>query len=518
MGRRKLRCWGDRCYPPTAAKDEVQDAHRQYSTAGLLLVGYFWTSGGIFGNEEIMAAAPSGLAFYSLLCGALFFAVPISLVTGELATAMPYDGGLVAWVHEACGPRIGAHNMYLLWLAYISDAASYPVFAAEYLGQRFNMARFTGKEEQGVAIVADMIVVGITLVKLGGTDYIVRVSGLFFVISMVPATVFIVYGSKDLEPARFVDVDIREEAGGVDAATLVTWVNWMFAGFLSLGSLAGEVSDPSKAYPTVVALLVPLVSIYVMMPVMVAISLDNNRSNYEAGHFDQLASDLAGDWLGWAFIWGACFSFIGLYNAQMIVCERSVAAFLAKPALALGARHKGNRLLGWLVTENGTGVAPVFIVFNAAITAALVHLEYKVLVGFGVLTGCIPTFLLMYAYLWYKVKQPLTHRPFKVPCGMVGAVLAVFSITALTAVCFYFVALDEAELIGVPYAKSVALGASIVVGVLVDLGNVVLQRTRTRLWPHRYKRETINGYIYTKVLIDDDRRDNGYGTMAKIVG
>lgn len=53
-------------------------------------------------------------------------------------------------------------------------------------------------------------------------------------------------------------------------------------------------------------------SIYVVMPVMVAISLDSNRTNFEAGHFDRLATDLAGDWLGLAFVWGACFSFIGL--------------------------------------------------------------------------------------------------------------------------------------------------------------------------------------------------------------
>ena len=110
-------------------------------------------------------------------------------------------------------------------------------------------------------IVADIIVVGITLVKLGGTDYIVKVSFLLFLVSMAPATVFIVYGAKDLEPARFVDVDIREEVGGVDAATLVTWTNWLFTGFISLGSLAGEAADPAKTYPTLVAALIPMTTI-----------------------------------------------------------------------------------------------------------------------------------------------------------------------------------------------------------------------------------------------------------------
>ena len=253
----------------------------------------------------------------------------------------------------------------------------------------------------------------------------------------------------------------------------------------------------------------------VVMPVMIAISLDGNRTNYDAGHFDKLASDLAGDWLGWGFVWGAFVSFVGLYNAQTIVCERSVAAFLAKPALALGARHKKNRLLGWLVTENGTGVAPVFIVGNAMVASVLVHLGYRTLVAFGVLVLCIPQFLFLYAYMWYKVKRPRTHRPFKVPCGTFGAVLAVFSIATLTGITFCFEVLEEEEILGIPYAKAVALAVFVVLGLLVDLGNVALHRLRNKLWPHRQKKEAINDY--KKVLIDDKQNGEGYGTL-KVVG
>lgn len=120
----------------------------------------------------------------------------------------------------------------------------------QYLEKRYNLDIFTGNAEEGVAIVADIIVVCITLIKLGGTDYIVKVSGAMFAISMIPATVFIVYGAKDLEPKRFIDFEEGDE--GIETATLVTWVNWMYAGFLSLGSLAGEASNPAQAYPTVV--------------------------------------------------------------------------------------------------------------------------------------------------------------------------------------------------------------------------------------------------------------------------
>jgi len=47
----------------------------------------------------------------------------------ELATSLPYDGGLVAWVNEACGPLLGGHNAYWLWVAYLFDSAVYPALA-----------------------------------------------------------------------------------------------------------------------------------------------------------------------------------------------------------------------------------------------------------------------------------------------------------------------------------------------------------------------------------------------------
>lgn len=56
-------------------------------------------------------------AFLALGLGAVFYALPIAVISAELACAVPYDGGLVAWVEEACGPRIGGHNVWWLWIS-----------------------------------------------------------------------------------------------------------------------------------------------------------------------------------------------------------------------------------------------------------------------------------------------------------------------------------------------------------------------------------------------------------------
>ena len=48
----------------------------------------------------------SSLIFYYLACAVLFF-IPVALVTAELATAWPKNGGIYVWVREAFGARFG---------------------------------------------------------------------------------------------------------------------------------------------------------------------------------------------------------------------------------------------------------------------------------------------------------------------------------------------------------------------------------------------------------------------------
>eukprot|EP00959_Pyramimonas_sp_CCMP1952_P425726 8917479-Pyramimonas_sp.AAC.1 len=48
-------------------------------------------------------------------------------MTAELGTAIPADGGQVAWVHTAFGRIIGGHNGYWIWFTNVpllSQAAS----------------------------------------------------------------------------------------------------------------------------------------------------------------------------------------------------------------------------------------------------------------------------------------------------------------------------------------------------------------------------------------------------------
>ena len=99
----------------------------------MVVIGFFWVHGGIYGNEAMLMAGPPLYVFIMLGLVPFVYSLPIALITSELSTAFPEDGGYVVWVHEACGRRLGSHHAYWVWVIYVVDAAIYPVLVANYV-------------------------------------------------------------------------------------------------------------------------------------------------------------------------------------------------------------------------------------------------------------------------------------------------------------------------------------------------------------------------------------------------
>eukprot|EP00040_Diaphanoeca_grandis_P021267 m.113253 g.113253 ORF g.113253 m.113253 type:complete len:524 (-) comp28258_c0_seq1:51-1622(-) len=449
-----------------AIKIPPAEPRRRLGVLGLLLIAFFWVSGGIYGNEALIGAGPPGYVFLLLILTPLFYAIPVALITGELSTSLPYDGGLVAWVDEACGPFIGAQCTFWLWTSYVFDGSIYPVLAAEYIGTRADLDPLGGDETVGKKVVALFLIGAITLVKLAGTDWMVRSTGIFFVGSLIPCLIFIFYGSKDIDPKTWTDIDVSEDAGGIDVSLMVSWVLWLSSGFFSLGCLAGEVHNPSRTYPLVIVIIIPLVALLNIWPLAVSLSMDQDRFNYEAGHFDELASQLLGDWLGYAFVIGAVFCNVGLYNAQILVCERSLAAMLDTYVRAYRAKASW-KLSKYLLSENGTGVAPIFIILHALIAMVFIWLPYEQLVELSILQMTLPSILCLYAFLYFKYFQPKLSRPFAIPGKVVGGVISALPVFLFTLANFYFAVSSDEEVLEMPYGKAIGFTAITVAGLLV---------------------------------------------------
>jgi amino acid transporter len=268
---------------------------------GMVVVGFFWVHGGIYGNEAMLMAGPPLYVFIMLGVVPFVYSLPIALIVAELSTAFPEDGGYVVWVQEACGKVVGSHHAYWVWVIYVVDAAIYPVLVANYVDTMVPMT----DTSRGLLAVAIVLVV--TMINLLGTDVMVKFNTLLAVISLTPTLIFTILGLPSVSVERCLSTQ-----GEVDWTLLVSWILWLYCGFFSLGTLAGELEQPRRTFSISIAILFPAVLILNTLPLAVALGLDDRLDHYDAGYFNVLAGRLAGVWLDSFFQLGANVCLVGL--------------------------------------------------------------------------------------------------------------------------------------------------------------------------------------------------------------
>ena len=99
----------------------------------LIAATYFMVSGGPYGIEDILGGAGYGWAIAILLALPIFWSLPTALMIGELASAIPAEGGFYVWVRRALGPFWGYQESWLSLSASIFDMALYPSIFVLYL-------------------------------------------------------------------------------------------------------------------------------------------------------------------------------------------------------------------------------------------------------------------------------------------------------------------------------------------------------------------------------------------------
>src|SRR5882757_4551337 len=109
----------------------------------LIAATYFMVSGGPYGLEDIIGKAGYGRALLLLALVPLVWSLPTSLMVGELASAVPEEGGYYCWVRRALGGFWGFQEAWLSMAASVFDMAIYPVIFVTYVG-RLEPARGEG--------------------------------------------------------------------------------------------------------------------------------------------------------------------------------------------------------------------------------------------------------------------------------------------------------------------------------------------------------------------------------------
>src|SRR5262249_42314828 len=109
---------GARRHVPSAGGAPRRRRHvKRLTFLPLVAATYFMVSGGPYGLEEIVAGAGYLGAILVLAVTPLVWSLPTALMIGELAAALPDEGGYYAWVKRALGPFWGFQEAWLSLVA-----------------------------------------------------------------------------------------------------------------------------------------------------------------------------------------------------------------------------------------------------------------------------------------------------------------------------------------------------------------------------------------------------------------
>ncbi|BBH09838.1 Amino acid permease family protein [Prunus dulcis] len=396
--------------------------YQKVSVIPLVFLIFYEVSGGPFGIEDSVQAAGPLLALLGFLVFAIIWSVPEALITAEMGTMFPENGGYVVWVSSALGPYWGFQQGWMKWLSGVIDNALYPVLFLDYLKSAIP-ALESGLPRTIAVLVLTAI---LTYMNYRGLTIVGWAAILLGVFSLLP---------------------------------------FIFMGFIAIpklnpsSTLSGEVENPATTLPKALFYALILVVFGYIFPLLIgtgAVPVD--RDLWSDGYFADIAKMLGGVWLRFWVLAASALS-----NMGMFVAEMSSDSFQL-----LGMAERG-MLPSIFAKRSRHGTPLVGILFSASGVILLSWLSFQEIVAAENYLYCFGMIMEFIAFVKLRMKHPAASRPFKIPVGTAGAILICIPPTLLI-----FVVLALAS----PKVMAISISA-VIIGLVLQ---PCVEHTKRKRW------------------------------------
>ena len=350
-------------------------AHRKLGVCSVMMVVFFNVSGGPLGSEEVVRYGGPLIGLSSLVAFAAVYSVPQAMLTAELSTAFPDNGGYSLWAKAAFGDFWGVQQSYWSWFAGVTDSALYPVLLVSSAEQLFNsfgkhdelrsechahqhhaainlslaaeprlfgtssahappsapglppkpddsnlwgcMFEESGSHECAAKLGVRLLVLGLfTLPNILSSKLVGHAMVGVGVFTILPFLVLSAWGvaNGDFDAERL----LQRPPGGVRWGSMLSVVFWSLEGFDNASTFAGEVNDPGRTYPRALGLAVALMLFTYLLPLGVGAAADPEWSCWKDGSLAYVARLIGGPVLGGWVLVSALVSNWGLFSAELL--------------------------------------------------------------------------------------------------------------------------------------------------------------------------------------------------------
>lgn len=392
------------------------DHFRKVSIVPLIFLIFYEVSGGPFGVEDTVHAAGPLLALLGFLLFPFIWSIPEALITAEMSTMFPENCGYVVWVSSALGPYWGFQQGWMKWLSGVIDNALYPVLFLDYL--KTAVPGLEGGLPRIIAILS--LTMALTYMNYRGLTIVGWVAVLLGVFSILPFVVMGLVAIPELEPSRWLVIDLHNVNWGLYLNILFWNLNY----WDSISTLAGEVENPNKTLPKALFYALILVVLGYFVPLLIgtgAIPLD--REMWVDGYFADIGKILGGVWLR-SWIQGAS----AVSNMGMFVAEMSSDSFQL-----LGMAERG-MLPDFFAKRSHYGTPRTGILFSASGVILLSWLSFQEIIAAENFLYCFGMIMEFIAFVKLRIRYPAASRPYRIPVGTTGAILMCIPPTLLICV------------------------------------------------------------------------------------
>jgi amino acid transporter len=363
----------------------------------LIAATYFMVSGGPYAIEDILGGAGYTTAIVILLVLPFLWSLPTTLMIGELASAIPTEGGFYVWVRRALGPFWGYQEGWLSLSASVFDMAIYPAFFVAYLG-KFNPAWIAGWHGWAWSLA---VVVVCCAWNLRGAPSVGDGSVWLFLLLLSPFAVFVVIGFWHGFSAH---PSIQWGHGNTQSSLFIAVqvAMWNYMGWDNASTVAEEVENPQRNYPRAMIGSALLVAFTYVLPLTAMAFAGLSAESFSTGAWVDAASSIGGPLLGMAVVAGGTISGFGMFNALVMSYTRLPMAMAE------------DRMLPRVVARtNSRGVPWVSVLLCGFAWALALRLPFERLISIDLTLYGASLLLEFVALVVLRIREPNMPRPFK---------------------------------------------------------------------------------------------------------
>jgi glutamate:GABA antiporter len=382
------------------------------------------TSAFVLSIRNMPMLAETGMQmFFYIIVAAIIYLIPVGLVSAELATGWPKEGGVYVWIKEAFGEKWAFFSIWMLWVQMFFGMVMITSFIAAMWAYVFYPP--WANNETYIVIMILVMYWGVTLLNLKGLKAASLISTIGVVFGVfIPAALILVLGAIYLFQGNPVNMDFSFTANNIipnfsNIGNLAFFVSvvFVFAGLEVSSVHANEVKDPQKNYPKAMFMgILLLIILNIFGSLIVGIVVPKNEISLVAGIMQTFEIFLTKFDMKWLIPIVALFAAVGATG--------QISTWVLGPSKGMLGVAKNGDLPPWWQKENKYGV-PTHIIFTQATAISLVALLYLVVpsinsVFFMILILTTLLYAIMYIFMFasgikLRYSQPNVPRAYKVP-------------------------------------------------------------------------------------------------------